>query len=348
MSSFLQTDESVSLRLSVLDLVHVRTGQTSADAVTVSTSLAQLADRLGYERYWVAEHHNMLAAAATNPLILIAILASATERLRIGSGAVLLPNHAPLVLAEQAALLEARFPGRIDLGVGRASGTDPLTRQLLSGGTDSVDTLSALLDPDGARVSAGGRDHGIRATPNATSIPPIWILGASVESALAAAERGLSYVFGYHLGVGGATAALTAYRTAFRPSQELRVPRALLPVRASVADTYEDAYRAALPWLLVMLGLQTGRPQAAMPTIEEAEKVELTAEEREMVNRLADGYVIGDPVQASAQLRKLAAVHDVDEVMIHPIAGAHEGEDPRTSPAQTATLRLLAEGASQR
>jgi luciferase family oxidoreductase group 1 len=343
MSSENQTRQSGRVRLSVLDLVHVRSGQTSADAVTVSIELARSAERLGYSRYWVAEHHNMAATAATDPLLLVAILASATDRIRVGSGAVLLPNHAPLALAEQGALLEAAFPGRIDLGVGRAAGTDPLTGHLLSGGTDSVDTLSALLDPGGARVSAGGREHGIRATPNAASTPPIWVLGASQGSAAAAGERGLPYVFGHHLGVGGTAAALTAYRTAFRPSPGLATARTLLPVRASVADTYEEAYRAALPWLLVLLGLRTGRPQTAVPTIEEAGKTTLSATEREMLNRLTAGFVIGDPGQAAAHLRELAAVHDVDEIMIHPVAGAHEGEEPRSSPGQAATLQLLAE-----
>ena len=153
--------------LSVLDLVPVRSDQHTADAVAASRSLAQVADELGYRRYWVAEHHNMPAVAATNPPVMIAILAAATSRIRIGSGGVMLPNHSPLVVAEQFALLEAAFPGRIDLGIGRAPGTDPLTRYVLRGGTaqgadeaverfpDYVDDIRLLMSPDGVEMQIG-------------------------------------------------------------------------------------------------------------------------------------------------------------------------------------------------
>lgn len=181
--------------LSVLDLVPVRTDQTTSDALAASRSLAQVADELGYTRYWVAEHHNMPAVAATNPPVTIALLASATSRIRVGSGGVMLPNHEPLVVAEQFALLEAAFPGRIDLGIGRAPGTDPLTRYVLRGGSgeaadnavsrfpEYVEDVRTLLTPDGVQMQLGGRRQPLRATPAATGVPTVWLLGSSDYSA---------------------------------------------------------------------------------------------------------------------------------------------------------------------
>ncbi len=169
--------------LSVLDLVPVRTDQSSSDALDAARSLAVAADEAGYRRYWVAEHHNMAAVAATNPPLVVALLAAATRRIRVGSGGVMLPNHAPLVVAEQFALLEAAFPGRIDLGIGRAPGTDPVTSFALrhgAGGVDDdavnrfpeyVDNVVAMMAPGGVGVSVGGRSHVLRATPAARSVP---------------------------------------------------------------------------------------------------------------------------------------------------------------------------------
>lgn len=347
MRSNQRTPKSIFPELSVLDLVPVRSDQSSADAIAASLSLARLADRLGYERYWIAEHHNMPAVAATSPPVLIAMLASATERIRVGSGAMLLPNHAPMAIAEEFALLEAAFPGRIDLGVGRAAGTDPVTSRALGAKTASVDDLLAFLDANGARVSVGGHRQVLRATPDAASVPPVWLLGASEGSARTAAEAGLPYVFGHHLGIGGTARALRAYRSAFQPSAGLAEPRTLLPVRASVAETYDEAYRAALPWLLVMLGLQSGRPQAPVPVIEEAEKVELSPADQGIIDAMAEQHVIGSPEQARAQIETLAATYAVDEVMVHPIASTHCGADPRTAAGHEQTLRLLADAAGK-
>jgi len=342
MSLELRTDESIAPKLSVLDFVPVRSGQTSADAVAASLLLAQTADHLGYVRYWVAEHHNVQAAACTNPPVLIALLAGVTQRIHVGSGGVLLPNHTPLVIAEQFALLEAAYPGRIDLGVGRATGADPATSRFLGRGSGSVDELRALMSVTGGRLPTAGHSELPTPTPNAASAPPLWLLGASEGSARVAAEKGLSYVFGHHLGVEGTGEALRVYRSTFRPSGDLAEPRTLLPVMASVADTYDEAYRAALPWLLVMLGLHTGRPQTPVLTIEEAEKVELPSDDQRLIDVLAQRYVIGTAAQARDQIHHLASTFAVDEVMINPIAGAHEGDDPRTDPGRAQTLRLLA------
>ncbi|MDO9456168.1 LLM class flavin-dependent oxidoreductase [Nocardioides sp.] len=340
--------------LSVLDLVPVRSDQTSGDAVRSSLALARVADDLGYRRYWVAEHHNMPAEAATNPPVLIAMIAGATERIRVGSGGVMLPNHAPLVVAEQFALLEAAHPGRIDLGIGRAPGTDPVTGYALRHGAggvsddnvtnfpDYVDNVIAMMDADGVGLRVQGRTHVLNATPRATSVPMIWLLGSSDYSAQLAAAKGLPYVFAHHFSGSGTAEALDLYRSRFQPSPELAEPRTFLTVNAAVAPTDEEARRVALPNLLTMLALRSGKPLHAQELVEEAEKRELTAAEQQLVDTMVARWVVGSPDSAREQLLALAAAHGVDEVMVNPVAGAHVGTEPDAAPAREETLRLLA------
>jgi luciferase family oxidoreductase group 1 len=342
-----------SLALSVLDLVPVRTDQRTGDALRATLGLARVADELGYRRYWLAEHHNMPAVAATNPPVLIGMVAGATERIRVGSGGVMLPNHAPLVVAEQFALLEAAHPGRIDLGIGRAPGTDPVTSWALRHGaggvTDEavsrfpeyVDNVLAMMEPSGVGLDLRGRTHVLKATPGAQSVPTIWLLGSSDYSARLAAEKGLPYVFAHHFAGRGTAEALELYRKEFRPSPELEAPRTFLTVNAAVAPTREEAERLALPQLLQMVALRTGAPLTPQPLVEEAEKVELPDAHRELVGAMRERWVIGAPDEAGEALRRLAATYDVDEVMVHPVAGGYAGADPGAAPAREQTLRLL-------
>ncbi|SDS66239.1 luciferase family oxidoreductase, group 1 [Nocardioides scoriae] len=343
------------MQLSVLDLVPVRSDQTSADAVAAARGLAQVADASGYTRYWVAEHHNMPAVAATNPPVVIALLAAATERIRVGSGGVMLPNHAPLVVAEQFALLEAAFPGRIDLGIGRAPGSDPVTSWALrhgAGGVEEdavarfpsyVDNVIAMMSPEGVGLQVQGRNHPLTATPRATSVPPVWLLGSSDYSARLAAERGLPYVFAHHFSGHGTAEAMDLYRSQFRPSEHLDQPRTFLTVNAVVAPTREEAERLVLPNLHSMVALRTGGQLAPQRTVEEAEADPLPDAHRALAESMLQRWVVGTPEDAAKQVRELATTYDVDEVMIHPVAGALTGTDPRTAPAREATLRLLAE-----
>ena len=245
--------------LSVLDLVPVRSDQSTSNALAATRRLARVADELGFRRYWLAEHHNMPAVAATNPPVLVAMVAAATERIRVGSGGVMLPNHAPLVVAEQFALLEAAHPGRIDLGIGRAPGTDPVTAWALrhgGGGVDDdavarfpeyVDNITAMLSPDGAGLRLASGTHVLRATPRATSVPGVWLLGSSDYSARLAAEKGLPYVFAHHFSGRGTAEALALYRARFQPSDAHPEPQTFLTVNAVVAPTQEEADRLALP-----------------------------------------------------------------------------------------------------
>jgi luciferase family oxidoreductase group 1 len=340
--------------LSVLDLVPVRSDQTSSDAIAASVSLAKVADGLGYTRYWVAEHHNMPAVAATNPPVLISLLASATERIRVGSGGVMLPNHAPLVVAEQFAILEAAFPGRIDLGIGRAPGTDQVTAWALRHGGpadadetvnrfgEHVDNVLAMMDTGGVSVSVGGRRHPLHATPAATGVPTIWLLGSSDYSARLAAEKGMPYVFAHHFSGSGTKEALELYRSTFRPSPELAEPRTFLTVNASVAETSDEADRLALPQLLTILALRTGQPLAAQRLVEDAERTPVAEAHLGLLEAMRDRWVIGDPAYAKKRIADLADEFEVDVVMINPVAGAHAGVDPRTAPGREETLRLLA------
>ena len=342
--------------LSVLDLVPVRSDQTSADALRATLALARVADDLGFRRYWVAEHHNMPAVAATNPPVLIAMVAAATQRIRVGSGGVMLPNHAPLVVAEQFALLEAAHPGRIDLGIGRAPGTDPVTSWALRHGAggvtddavdrfpDHVDHVLAMMDTGGAALSVAGRTHALRATPRAVGTAAVWLLGSSDFSARLAAEKGLPYVFAHHFSGSGTAAALELYRSGFRPSPELAEPRTFLTVNAAVAATAEEADRLALPQLLAMLELRTGQPLGEQRLVEEAEQLDLPEPHRELLDAMRSRWVIGEPEAARKAVAALAEEYGVDEVMIHPVAGAPAGTDPQRSPAREETLRLLAAG----
>jgi luciferase family oxidoreductase group 1 len=345
--------------LSVLDLVPVRGDQTTGDAVRATLALARVADELGFERYWLAEHHNMPAVAATNPPVLIGMVAGATRRIRVGSGGVMLPNHAPLVVAEQFALLEAAYPGRIDLGIGRAPGTDPVTGWALRHGAggvsddavshfpEYVENVLAMMEADGVGLALQGRTHVLKATPVATSVPQIWLLGSSGYSAALAAEKGMPYVFAHHFSGSGTAEALALYRSRFQPSPELAAPRTFLTVNASVAADAAEARRRAWPQLLMMLALRTGQPLGPQLSVEEAEKVELGQGQLQTIDAMADRWVIGGPEQARARIADLAAAYDVDEVMVNPVAGAAMGTEPATSPAREETLRLLAAGPGQ-
>jgi luciferase family oxidoreductase group 1 len=341
--------------LSVLDLVPVRRDQSTGDALSATRALAKVADDHGFRRYWLAEHHNMPAVAATNPPVLIAMVAAATERIRVGSGGVMLPNHAPLVVAEQFALLEAAHPGRIDLGIGRAPGTDPVTsfalRHGAGGVTDDavelfpsyVDNIVTMMSPGGAGLQVNGRMHPLNATPHATTVATVWLLGSSDYSARLAAEKSLPYVFAHHFSGRGTAEALDLYRSLFRPSEANPEPRTFLTVNAVVAPTQEEAERLALPNLLSMVALRTGGTLAAQALVEEAEQRGIPEEHRPLAAQMRERWVIGTPDEAAEQVAKLAATYDVDEVMLHPVAGAVTGTPADRAPAREATLTLLAD-----
>ncbi len=339
-------------RLSVLDLIPVRAGQSTGQALAASVALARTADDAGLYRYWVAEHHNMPAVASTNPPVLIAMLAAATRRLRVGSGGVMLPNHAPLVVAEQFALLEAAYPGRIDLGLGRAPGSDPVTNWALRHGgpqtgdadrfDEHVDNLIAMMEPAGVGLSLQGRTYGLRATPRAVARPDVWLLGSSDYSARLAAAKGLPYVFAHHFSGENTAAVLDLYRSNFRPSEISAVPQTFLTVNVVVADSEEQAQRLTRPYLLAMVALRTGGELAPQLSVEEAAAVELPPAHEALAEQMTRRWVIGTPQSARAQLEELADRFGVDEVMIHPVAGSSLSDPADRAPAREASLERLA------
>jgi luciferase family oxidoreductase group 1 len=342
------------MQLSVLDLVPVRSDQTTGEALAATRSLARVAEEHGYHRYWLAEHHNMPAVAATNPPLLVAMVAAATSRIRVGSGGVMLPNHAPLVVAEQFALLEAAYPGRIDLGIGRAPGSDPVTSWALrhgGGGVEDdavsrfpeyVDNVISMMSPGGVGLQVGGRLHALTATPAAVSVPPVWLLGSSDYSARLAASRGLPYVFAHHFSGQGTAEALELYRSSFQPSETTPSPRTFLTVNAVVAESQEEAERLALPQLQAMVALRTGQPLRPQRLVEEAEKEPVPPEHQGLIEAMSQRWVIGTSSSAAAEIESLAASYGVDEVMVHPVAGSFVGTPADTSPTREQTLSLLA------
>ena len=329
----------------------MRTDQTTGDALAATVALAQTADRLGFTRYWVAEHHNIPSVGATSPPVLIAYLAAQTSQLRLGSGGVMLPNHAPLAVAEQFALLEAAAPGRIDLGIGRAPGSDPVTSYALRGSRDDrdienfpeyLDDVAALMSARGVVVPLRSGDYRLKATPAAATEPRLWLLGSSMYSARLAAAKGLPYVFAHHFSGKGTEEALELYRSRFMPSDLAAEPMTFLTVNAVVAETRDEATELMLPNLQMMARLRTGQPLGPVPLVQEAQAAEVSPAQQRIVESGLERAVVGSPVQAAEQLRALAQRFDVDEVMVHPVASAYRGTDPTTAPARVATLELLA------
>lgn len=309
------TDAS-DVPLSILDLALVGTEQTSSVALHATTALAQRAEALGYLRFWVAEHHNMPAVASTSPPVLIAHLAAHTSRLRVGSGGVMLPNHAPLVVAEQFAMLEALHPGRIDLGIGRAPGTDPATAMALRrspdalGAEDFPEHLAALMELLGD--AEGGRRRGrLDATPRAASAPTVVLLGSSGFSAQLAGTLGLPFAFAHHFAGGNTLPAAELYRRTFRPSAALARPYLIVTVSVVTADGEEQARWFARPSQLMMLSLRTGQLRPLHSPTEAAEHPQ-----RDVAERLRSTQLVGTPEAVTTDLRELVRATGADELMI--------------------------------
>ena len=340
--------------LSILDLVPVRTGQTSREAVAASLDLVRLADERGLRRYWFAEHHNMPAVASTSPPVLIAAAASVTERIRVGSGGVMLPNHAPLIVAEQFAALEALAPGRIDLGIGRAPGSDPVITQLLrqAGSTSDVERfpehvrdIEMMLGADGARVQfTSGGEYGVRATPVATKTAELWLLGSGDYSAQLAAGFGLPYVFANHFSGQGLERALELYRSQFKPSEHLAEPRTFVTANAIVAPSAEEAEARALPQLRMFAKLRANKPLGPLETVEQANAARAAEKDTiadQFIASARSRWFVGTRDTVRTELATFAETHGVDEIMISPIAGAYDGEPMERSIGRRQTIELL-------
>jgi len=309
------------LPLSVLDLAFVTTGTPPSQALRNSIDLAREAERLGYTRYWLAEHHNLPSVASAAPDIMIGRIAAVTTRIRVGSGGIMLPNHAPLMVAERFKTLEALFPGRIDLGLGRAPGTDGITalalrrRQDARAGDDFLERLQELILWETGGFPEGHPFRSVAAMPHDAPLPPLWLLGSSGYSAELSASIGVGFAFAHHFASYDATAAMRSYRAGFRPSAWRETPYAILAVAVVCAETEPEAERLAssvdLNWLRRRHGEY--RPLASP---EEAAAYPYTAADREHIARDRARLFVGKPATVRERLDKLIEATACDEVMV--------------------------------
>ena len=316
--------ELTPLPLSVLDLATVGEGSTPAAALAAMLDLARHVERLGFTRFWLAEHHAMPGIASSAPAVLIAAVAGVTRTLRVGSGGVMLPNHAPLVVAEQFGTLANLYPDRIDLGIGRAPGTDQLTAAALRRTADGLSAehfpaelgeLIRQLAPDGASHGATAGHTPVSAFPKPPSPLPIWLLGSSGYSARLAGMLGLPFAFAHHFSAANTVPALELYRASFTPSAVLGRPYAMIAVQVIAAETDAEADRIALPSGLSFLRLRQGRP-GRLPSPEEAAAYPWTPLERQAVAQRQAEQAVGGPDTVRDRLARLLGDTDADELMI--------------------------------
>ncbi len=320
--------ERSSPALSVLDQCPVRAGGTAAEAVREAVELARVVDRLGYRRYWLAEHHNSQSLACAAPEALIGQIAAATRRLRVGSGGVMLSHYSALKVAEVFRMLETLYPGRIDLGIGRAPGSDRFTARLLAHGPGRLgvqhypEQVADLLGYLG-RGHEDGRLNGVRAMPEGETEPEVWLLGSSLGSARFAARFGCPFSFAHFIQPGDAAAALELYRNEYRPSARHPEPQASVGVSAMVAATEAEARRQSLSRALWWIRLTQGRP-GPFPSLEEAEAHEYTESDRAMMEKMRTRSLVGDPDAVAAGARELAAGFGVEELVVLTICPSFE------------------------
>ncbi len=317
-----------SYRLSVLDLSPVPSGSTSTEALRNTLDLAKLADELGYTRYWLAEHHNTHLIASSAPEIMIGHVADATSRIRVGSGGIMLPNHSPLKVAEVFRMLEALHPGRVDLGLGRAPGTDPMTALALRRSREAVsaddfprelDELLAYLRGEQPKSALFQR---IRAMPDDVPPPEIWILGSSDYSAQLSAKLGLRFAFAHHIQPWPAVGALRFYREHFNPSAWLGKPESLLAVSVVCAETDGRAEELARPLELTLLRFRLGK-RGRLPSVAEASEYPYTPEERIIMRENHERIFVGSPATVRAKLTNLAEQAGTREIMITSMIHSH-------------------------
>jgi luciferase family oxidoreductase group 1 len=321
--------------LSVLDLAPITEGSTARQALHNSRDLARLAERLGFRRFWLAEHHNMPGIASSATAVAIGYVAEGTETIRVGAGGIMLPNHAPLVIAEQFGTLAALYPGRIDLGIGRAPGTDQLTaqalRRTLVGDIDRfprdvMELLALLDDPEpGQRV---------RAVPGAGSKVPVWVLGSSLYGAQLAAALGLPYAFASHFAPAAMMQAIDIYRSTFRPSEYLTAPYVMLGFNVCAAASDDEARYLRSSSLQAVLRLRRGMPGQLPPPVRDFERT-LDASDQALLAEFTVCSAVGGPAAVAEGLRSFVRRTAADELMIASQIFDHE--------ARLESYRILAE-----
>lgn len=302
------------MKLSILDQSPIRDGGTSQQALQETLTLARTAEALGYHRFWVSEHHNTEALAGSAPEVLLAAIGAATERIRIGSGGVMLPHYSAFKVAETFSLLTNLYPGRIDLGIGRAPGSDMKTAQILA--TDGrpkferfpqlAQELRQMLYDDSFRP---------KVTPKPTTPPPIWMLGSSPDSAILAGQLGLPYNFALFINSKMSPQILNFYRSHFDPSEQLATPYTSLTVNVVCAETEKEAKRLSLSRNLLFLKFVTRQGNVRVPTVEDAEQYPYSPQELAFLQGRFQLSAIGNPAQVKQKLQDLAEQFGADELM---------------------------------
>jgi len=323
--------------LSVLDQSPISKGSTAAQALRNTVDLARICERLGYHRYWMAEHHNTPSFAGSAPEIMIATVAAATSSIHIGAAGVMLPHYSPLKVAETFRLLEALYPGRVDLGLGRAPGSDQRTSRALQPGPQAypIDVfpqqiellIQFLEDSTGLGGEAGGFPvghpyTGIHAVPRGPGVPNLWMLGSGGDGAAYAAQFGMGYCFAHFINQDAGTAPLEIYRRSFRPSRQHSAPLGSIAVAVTVGETKEEAARLAAPrnlWILHLLQNRAGE----FPSIEEALAYEFTPDEKIMLETVTKRGIVGTPEYVRGRLLALGEEYGVDDFVILTITHDH-------------------------
>src|SRR5215203_1528298 len=308
---------------SVLDLAPINVGSTPSESFRNSLSLAQHAERLGYKRYWLAEHHNMIGIASAATSVVIGYIAGGTSTIRVGAGGIMLPNHAPLVIAEQFGTLESLFPGRIDLGLGRAPGSDRVTahalrRTLHADGDDYPQLLEELRFFFQRPVE----NQKVRAVPGAGLDIPIWLLGSSGFSARLAGQLGLPFAFAGHFSPEYILPALKLYRESFEASDKLEKPHAMLAMNVVAAETDEEAQFLATTQFQSFLRLTRGTPGQMQPPVKNMDAI-WTPEEKAAVQSRLGGSIIGSPATIKIGLDRILAETAADELVLNAMIFDH-------------------------
>lgn len=318
------TENTLSqIKISVLDLAIVRDGGNATDTFKNSLSLAQNAEKWGYERFWLAEHHNMQGIASTATVVLIGHIAAGTSTLRVGSGGIMLPNHAPLIVAEQFGTLATLFPNRIDLGLGRAPGTDQFTAAALKRDEHAAMEFPANVEELQRYLSEGNKNGRVRAFPGEGLDIPIWILGSSTESAYLAASLGLPYAFASHFAPAQLHNALAIYRRNFTPSENLKEPYVIACVNVIAADTDKEAERLATSFKKLFLGIITGNRQQLKEAVEPDEDFMDPMEEAALQQMIKYTF-IGGPEKVKRKLEDFIQITQIDELMVTTAVYEHE------------------------
>ncbi len=311
-----ETHKTARIPYSVLDLATVIEGKTPIDTFKNSLVLAQLAEKLGYTRYWLAEHHNMISVASSATSVLIGYIAGGTQSIRVGSGGIMLPNHSPLVIAEQFGTLASLYPDRIDLGLGRAPGTDQVTAMAIRGSrfnaaNDFPEDVQQLQD----YFSDDNMNSQVRAIPGEGLDIPIWILGSSTDSARLAAAKGLPYAFASHFAPAQFLTAINIYRKNFKPSETLKAPYVISCVNVVAADTDEEANRLVTSLLQFFMGVVTGRRRLLQPPVDSMDEI-WNQQEAEAVGQMLGCSFIGSPETIREDLQSFMDQTQVDEIMV--------------------------------